>query len=853
MGCVEEFNNKINNNEYISKLLYDNFLEYNHITEIPNFNLNDYNNKVLNRLYSENKKYFDNLYKDVDSNIHLDMNQIRTILADEDYSLIIAGAGTGKTTTMVAKAKYLVDKKGVDPRRILAMSYTKKSTEELREKIVIDFGLPVEVATFHSLGFKIIRNLFSSHFPTVVETNERKEIFLKWFKEKFENKELMSELIYNFDKIPGYNFMFSKYFRSNYNKYDTFDEYFQHYKKKKIREKSSNPSAVRKAIYDIIEKDLNSEHIYTIRGELVKSKGEAIIANYLFCNGIDYEYEKVYEEILEDNKTYKPDFTLDIGGETIYIEYFGMSKYKNRMSTYEKIRAKKEEYHRLHKTKFIAVDYAPGEKIIDTLKQKLKQFEFVSKPRTEEEIYSYLLERNKVAELFNFYDLLYKVVDTIKSSINREKVGEIVSEYLSGILDKSKYEFQYNIIKDFYKYYKNELFGDSQNYCFDFSDMLYYAKKYMTSTDKKIIDFDYLIIDEYQDISYERYELAMELSKINNLKLTAIGDDWQTIFSFAGSKIDYIINFQKYFPSSRVFIINKSYRNPKGIVESAGTFMMKNSAQIKKYLESNINVPNPIIFVEYAKYMDEVLKEIIKEIYKKNPNDTILLLSRRNKTINELFLGDDFADSIDTKVIMKELPKASLDAMTIHKAKGLTADQVIIIDPYIAEENGNFWLISLFESKHEKEPVEDAEERRIFYVALTRTKNKVYILDDVSRESKNFMYELRKIICEHRKPLIDKTSILSKEEQKNKKAIYLEDTLSEDKKKLFNKLRKWRKAKSIAEDIPLYYVFSNKDLINITLSDVLKKEDLLNIKGIKKAKYEKYGDELYNILMEHNS
>ena len=102
------------------------------------------------------------------------------------------------------------------------------------------------------------------------------------------------------------------------------------------------------------------------------------------------------------------------------------------------------------------------------------------------------------------------------------------------------------------------------------------------------------------------------------------------------------------------------------------------------------------------------------------------------------------------------------------------------------------------------------------------------------------------------KPLIDKTSILSKEEQKSKKAIYLEDTLSEDKKKLFNKLRKWRKTKSIAEDIPLYYVFSNQDLINITLSNITKKEDLLDIKGIKKAKYKKYGDELYKILMEYN-
>ena len=105
---------------------------------------------------------------------------------------------------MVSKIKYLVDKKGIDPSRILAMSYTKKATEELKERIQIDFGLPVDVATFHSLGFRIIRNIFSSRHPYVIETNERRDIFLSWFKEKFSDKELIKKIIENFSDIPGY-------------------------------------------------------------------------------------------------------------------------------------------------------------------------------------------------------------------------------------------------------------------------------------------------------------------------------------------------------------------------------------------------------------------------------------------------------------------------------------------------------------------------------------------------------------------------------------------------------------------------------------------------------------------------
>ena len=852
MGCIEEFNNRLNNNEYISQFLYDNVLKYNNNIEPFDFDLYNYNDKVLSSLYFKNKDYFDNLYKDINQNIHLDEEQIKTILADEDYSLVIAGAGTGKTTTMVSKIKYLVDKKGIDPSRILAMSYTKKATEELKERIQIDFGLPVDVATFHSLGFRIIRNIFSSRHPYVIETNERRDIFLSWFKEKFSDKELIKKIIENFSDIPGYNFMFSNYFEDNYSKYNSFEEYFESYKKRKIKEAKETPFGIKGAIKEIIEKKLNDGHVYTINNELVKSKGEAIIANYLYCNNIDYEYEKVYEEIIDDNKSYKPDFTLDLAGIPVYIEYFGLSLYKDKMSTYQKIKAKKEEYHRAHNTKFIAIDYAPEERIIDKLNSELIKMGFILNPKNDEEIYNKLLENNKLAELYNFESFLYKVIDSIKSSNNRENFSQIINNYLSTLTDtKEKYEFQYKIILDFYKFYQTELYG-KEKYGFDFSDMLYYGKLYMTSVNKNLIDYDYLIIDEYQDVSYERYELALELVKINNLKLTAIGDDWQTIFSFAGSKMDYIVNFEKYFPSSKLFIINKSYRNPQEIVDSAGTFIMKNDIQIKKELESNKNISNSIIFVEYEKYMDEVLKELIKEIYDKNSNDSILLLSRRNKTINDLYKGDEFIDDIDTKVRMRSIPNVKLDAMTIHKSKGLTADQVIIIDPYKAAEKEEFWINKLFKTKSKEEPIEHAEERRIFYVALTRTKNKVYIMDDISKTD-DFIFELKKIVLDRRRAVIDKTTILSKEEQEKQKAIYVEDTLPENLRTIFKRLKKWRKKKSIEENVPAYMVFTNKELVNITLAKIIEKEDLLKVKGIKERKYSKYGEELYNLLMSEGN
>lgn len=123
------------------------------------------------------------MYKEIDDSVKLDKEQIKAILADEKYSLIIAGAGTGKNTTMASKVKYLVDIKKVDPSKILVMSYTKKATEELDSRINDDFNIPV-VTTFHNLAYTYIRKIFYDRKCYVVDNNLKNQIFLDHFKEK---------------------------------------------------------------------------------------------------------------------------------------------------------------------------------------------------------------------------------------------------------------------------------------------------------------------------------------------------------------------------------------------------------------------------------------------------------------------------------------------------------------------------------------------------------------------------------------------------------------------------------------------------------------------------------------------
>lgn len=752
---VQTFINKINNKEYISEYLYQ-YIQKSNPTIIPqNFNLNAYNSAIIENQYQKYKDYFDNMYRGIDENIHLDREQIKAILADEDYSLIIAGAGTGKTTTIASKVKYLVDIKKVDPAKIVVMSYTKKATEELEKRIVLDFDIPAKVTTFHSLGLMHIREIFKNRKCYVVDDNAKDQIFLEYFKGHiFPYKDKVKELLSIFNTTTvTVKWLFGSYFQENYDKYRAFDEYFESYKKYKLSEITD----LKKWIEEKIEKDLNSETIRTIRGEVVKSKGEALIANFLYKNGIEYQYEKIYKDFMPDNKIYRPDFTLDLGGTPVYIEYFGLSTYKdNELNRYNKIRKLKEAYHQEHHTKFIKIDYQKGTSIINTLKEELIKLGLTPHPRSDVEIFNTILDNNKLAQFYPFKDFIYKNIDTIKSTSKRENYIEIVKEYISSLSKEEKEMaiLQFKYINDFYNYYQTKLYG-SENYGFDFSDMIYYANLYINKIDKNnSLNFEYLIIDEYQDISEDRYHLTQSIAKRNTAKVVAVGDDWQSIFAFAGSKIEYIYNFLNYFPGAKLLKITNTYRNSKELINYSGSFIMKNEEQIKKDLISEKSVPNPVKFITFQDDEEyQTLKGVIRQIHKINPTHNIMILGRTNKIIDECYNDPELKDDIGTKITYIGYEDIDIDGMTIHKAKGLTADEVIIIGldtSFPRNQTGIFWLENLFKNRIVEEKIPFAEERRLFYVALTRTKNNVYLLvNNDPRLRSPFINEIYNIIKEN--------------------------------------------------------------------------------------------------------
>lgn len=758
---LEELKEKLKNNKYISLKLYNTYKDNKEV--IPEgFNIDDYNNKVLDRLYIENKDYFESMYNGIDDNIKLDEEQIKAILADEDYALIIAGAGTGKTTTMTSKVKFLVDKKGVDPTKILVMSYTKKATMELEDRIVDKFKIPACVTTFHSLGYKYIKKIFNNRKCIIVDSNDRENIFLEFFKEVFQNKDEIREILQLFKGTRTGEWYFSRYFMEHYNEFDSYDEFFENYKKDKLEE--ANRVGLEKVIYDKIDRYIKQEQPKTIKGEIVRSVAEVTIANYLFTHGIDYEYEKVYEEVMDDNSIYKPDFTLHLAGEEVYIEYFGLNDYR-----YNIIKKAKEDYHRSHNNKFISLDRVPIGELEQRLDQELKNMGFTYNMKTNEEIFYQLLDNNKLSTLYPFKNLVYDCIERLKGSLKRDKYNLYVNGYLDTLsgLEKEETIKQFHYINRFYEFYQNKLYG-SEEYRFDYSDLLYYSNKYINDiSNKNIFNFEYIIIDEYQDISRDRYNLVKNTANRGNSKVFAVGDDWQSIYAFSGSRIDYIYNFNKYFSNSKMFRITNTYRNSQELIDTSGEFVMRNKSQIEKQLVSKKHILDPIKFVEFDSqdlsaeynYVGEkfygfqeykCLEDLILKINKEHPEHNILVLGRTNNIINKSFKDSMFKDDIDTKITFVGHEDIDLEGMTMHKSKGLTFDEVIVIglnkyfpNPY----HSDFWFIRLFKNPLLPEEIEFAEERRLFYVALTRTRNNVYLLIDKNPDNRSpFVKEIEDIM-----------------------------------------------------------------------------------------------------------
>lgn len=739
-----------NANGIEKRRIEDFFTKYKQICDVNGAKIfSQHNDEFIKRHLHQDKAYLDSILDVVDANILLDEEQRKVVLSDEDYMLVIAGAGAGKTTTVAAKVRYLVEKQNIRPDQILVISFTNKAVGELRDRINKSLGIPCPVTTFHKTGYAILKR----------QDEERKIIVDSGFMYHVINNYLKGNILENPELVDKLILFFGSYFDAPYEG-DDLNTFFNYISK-------ADFSTIKGNIEEYAERviDQRTGRRISITHETMRSMQEVQIANFLYMHNIDYIYEKPYPyNILRSRKPYTPDFTIQQGDKVAYIEHFGITQdgHNKRYSEQELERYKKEvndkiRLHRKHGTDLIYTFsvYNDRRPMLEHLQEELIEHGFELIPRPSKEVFEKIISTEENKYILRLVKLVCTFIQNFKTN------GMTINDF-SRFLSTSKNErtkLFLTICEQCYLEYAKRL---KEKHAIDFEDMINDSARILREEELKgtKLDFRYIIVDEYQDISRQRFNLTKELSKMCNAKIIAVGDDWQSIYAYAGADITLFTKFKETFGYGLELRITRTYRNAQELIDIAGGFIQKNTKQIKKSLVSPKHIKNPIIIRTYTEDVDrkkyegrggryfligETVQKIMDEILAENPKSTILLLGRYNFDAYNLGKSADFVyDEKTGSVYSKKYHAYYFDFMTVHRAKGLGYDNVILFN--------NIDSAYGFPSKIEDDPVlhyvvktdrniEYAEERRLFYVALTRTKNRVYLVTPQQRPS-DFVLEL---------------------------------------------------------------------------------------------------------------
>mgnify|MGYP004598276149 FL=1 len=642
----------------------------------------------------------------------LDNQQMRCIAKEVHNHLVLAGAGTGKTTTIVGYVKYLLKKKICMPDDILVLSFTNASAAEMSERLHKEMGKPIAAQTFHKLGLDIITTVQGKK-PKIHSTDIR----------QFVRKQLdvLTQDTDYLKKLCVYLTYSGAWQKTEFD-FQTEDEYLSYLK--------YNPPV-------------------TLKKETVKSYGELDIANFLTQNGITYVYEQEYpiDTRTSEFGQYHPDFYLP--NYDLYIEYFGINRQgnvppyftgKNGMTaaqTYQEGIQWKRELHRKNGTRMIEV-YAYEkleEQLLPRLEERLKKAGVVFTPMSAKDMWADISgtenqKLDRVAELFG------TVITLAKS--NGCSLEEVRSRNRS-FQNLPSINTAIDLIEPVYNNYQSMLCSRNE---IDFNDMINLASDYVQHG-QFTHSYNYVIIDEYQDISQARYRLLDAMRQQKDYRLFCVGDDWQSIYRFSGSDIGFILNFEKYWGAAEISRIETTYRFPQSLISVSSSFIMKNPEQKQKHLRSAI-ADHGFSMEKIMGYTDIYAIEFLAERLKELPKgSSVLFLGRYRFDIKILDGHRQFSYQYNaalgrTEVSFARRTDLQISFMTVHGSKGLQADYVFLLNTKaygmgFPSQIADAPILQLLLDNCDHYPF--AEERRLFYVAITRAKKKVWLVALKENES----------------------------------------------------------------------------------------------------------------------
>ncbi len=684
------------------------------------------------RLYRKNKRNLENLllfrrsvesYNDgfVESRLHeyksffdgsddglkhsLDEDQRISVIRDDKHNLVVAGAGSGKTSVITNRIAYLIRRKDKIPKgKILALAFTRVAAQEMEKRLLSDYDIKINISTFHKLGKDIIYEN-TSEKPTLIfdRSDPSKE------------KDLFNKLFFRVIKQKGFRSIFLKYLAF------CMDQ--------EVEEASFSD----KAEY---HRYMKNRKYTTLNNKKVKSISERDIANFFFINEIDFVYESTadWAEVAEGKK-YDPDFYLP--AYDIYIEHWGLNEKRQVPKWFSKT---SEEYREERKWKLnqfkkhnkILVETWEYERTNNLLISNLKKNLIKLDDRITFSPMSY---RDLVEKTFEFKEKTGEITDLIISFVKIAKSNYLETNEISRKLKSKKFTQKQRLFGqlalEVYRIYQS--FLESENKI-DFNDMINKAVLLLQQNQGRYKNkYDHILIDEFQDISYQRLELInCFVNNKSNTKLFCVGDDWQSIYQFTGSEVNFFVNFYKFFPNPECTSLKRNYRSTQRIVAMSNKLISFNDSQISKEVYSRRELGKKVFFYEISdklRYDDKrqaahvysLLKELLDSGVK--PDD-IMILARFNRNLLNL------KQYCGSKRIPINEKYEGIRFYSVHKSKGSEASYVFLIDivsgmyGFPCEVNDS----SVLElAKRNVNSNHFEEERRLFYVALTRSKKFLYI------------------------------------------------------------------------------------------------------------------------------
>ena len=646
--------------------------------------------------------------------------QARAVVCFDNRVQVVASAGSGKTSTMVAKAAYAIHRGFVDPKRIVLLAFNKQAAEELKERATKAFkrlgleDVTVEASTFHALGLRLIGKA----------TGEKPDI-PDWATDASGGVRKLTEIV---DRLKDRSPTFRR-------QWDLFRFVFG-------RNLSSFGAQEPADVWDAQGKGA----LVTTRGERVRSLEEVMIANLLFLNGVNYRYEASYSHRTanEDHRQYKPDFyypDIDLYHEHFALDADGVPP-KHFEGYLEGVIWKRQ----LHAEK--------GTELFETTSHNLRNGDDLNRLERELTNRGLVLDPNPDREIpkegqkpMDSNDL----IGLVRTFMSHAKSNGLRVPDLQKRLDtmppdtfKLRHQLFLDIAAPVMSAWDEALAAEGG---IDFEDMLNVAAGHLESN-RVESPYDLVMADEFQDASRARARLCRALVEAPGRFFFAVGDDWQSINRFAGADVSVMTGFREWFGHGQVLKLEQTFRCPQTLCDVSSTFVSKNPGQISKRVHSATPAQGPALQafqVDNKGKLADAIDQFVMRLAEGARDGTIP--SGSNGKVSVYVLGRYNSDRQYLPMKPGRFNRwVEVSFLTIHRSKGSEADYVILPEMISAHRQRSFPntrtddpVLALAMPEGDTFPL--GEERRLFYVALTRARRTVAMFT-VRGQCSTFLREL---------------------------------------------------------------------------------------------------------------